>query len=106
VNRRVILSILAAPVAATLLGCIKKSLPPVAEKRYPMTGEVMRLNEKDKVAVIKHDEIVGFMEAMTMGFSIPEPAEWAKLREGMKIKATVVEKGDDYWVSAIEEVKP
>ncbi|MDX2179485.1 MAG: copper-binding protein [Bryobacteraceae bacterium] len=105
-NRRVILSILAALVAVTLLGCIKKSPPPVAEKRYPLTGEVMRLNEKDKVAVIKHDEIVGFMEAMTMGFSIPEPAEWAKLREGMKIKATVVEKGDDYWVSAIEEVKP
>lgn len=84
---------------------MKKTPPPAAEKRYPITGEVLRLNEKDKVAVIKHDNIEGFMEAMTMGFSIPEPAEWAKLREGMKIKATVVEKGDDYWVSAIEEAK-
>lgn len=74
------------------------------EKRHEIRGEVMRLNARDKVAVIKHGEIKDFMEAMTMGFEVREDAQWAKLREGMPMKGIIVELGQEYWLTAVEEV--
>lgn len=69
-----------------------------------MRGEITRLDDKNKVAVIKHDEIKDFMEAMTMGFPVEEK-EWSKLRVGMKMKATVVDNKDGFYITAIEEEK-
>ena len=69
-----------------------------------MRGEITRLDDKNKVAVIKHDEIKDFMEAMTMGFPVDEK-EWPKLRVGMKMKATVVDNKDGFYITAIEEEK-
>ncbi len=66
---------------------------------------MLRLNPKDKVATIKHGEIKDFMEAMTMGFEVREDAQWAKLREGMQMKGIIVELGQDYWLTAVEEVQ-
>ena len=45
------------------------------------------------------------MDAMTMGFPVPEASEWAKLKPGMKIRGTVVEKKDDFYLTAIQEEK-
>jgi Cu/Ag efflux protein CusF len=102
--RRFIESIV--PVLAMLLMTACQQAPaPAAEKRHAMRGEVIRLEEKEKVAVIKHDEIKDFMDAMTMGFPVPDAAEWAKFKPGMKVKATVIERKDDYYLTAIEEEK-
>jgi protein SCO1/2 len=100
-HRRIILSIL----AATLAGCAagEKKETAWVDKRHALTGEVIRLEEKDKVVVVKHEEIPDFMEAMTMGFPVPDAAEWAKLKPGMKIKATVVERKDDFYLTEIQE---
>lgn len=65
----------------------------------------MRLNDTEKVAVVKHEEIKDFMDAMTMGFPVPDAAEWANLKPGLKIRATVVERKDDFFLTAIEEDK-
>lgn len=102
--RRSILSIVPALALLAQSSCIQKPAPPVTEKRHELRGEVMRLNAKDKVAIIKHGEIKDFMEAMTMGFEVREDAQWAKLREGMQLKGIIVELGQDYWLTAIEEV--
>lgn len=101
-NRRIIVSIL----AATLAGCAtaEKAKDDWVDKRHVLTGEVIRLDEKDKVVVVKHDEIKDFMEAMTMGFPVPDAGEWAKLKPGMKIKATVVERKDDFYLTEISEM--
>lgn len=101
-KRRIILSILAASLAGCATG--EKAKDTWVDKRHALTGEVIRLEEKDKVVVVKHDEIPDFMEAMTMGFPVEEPAEWAKLKPGMKIKATVVERKDDFYLTDISEL--
>jgi Cu/Ag efflux protein CusF len=99
-TRRILLIV---PILWALFGlaCEKAAAP--VEKRHTMRGEVIRLDEKEKVAVIQHDEIKDFMEAMTMGFPVPDAAEFAKLKPGMKIRATVVERRDDFFLTAIEE---
>ncbi len=110
-DRRIISLVIVALVG--LAGCSRPSdneaanskVEAPAEKRYPLRGEVVRLNATDKVAIIKHDEIEGFMEAMTMGFPVTEDAEWAKLREGMKLTATVVDRKDGFHITGITEAK-
>lgn len=103
-NRRVILTIVTACLAGLLAGCAK-SEPAWQDKHHALTGEVIRLDEKEKIVVVKHDEIKDFMEAMTMGFPVPDAAEWAKLKPGIKIKATVIERKDDFYLTAIEETQ-
>jgi len=93
-------------LAAALAGCTAKKDPAfdygAAEKKFPMRGEVLRLKPEMRVAVVKHENIEGWMEAMTMDFPVPSPEEFAKLKEGMKITATVEMNDLHYWLTNIQ----
>jgi Cu/Ag efflux protein CusF len=56
---------------------------------YPLNGEVVSVDKDAKTAVIKHDEIPGFMAAMTMSYPIPEQTDIDKITAGDRITATV-----------------
>jgi protein SCO1/2 len=71
------------------------------KQRYAMRGEVLRLRPENRVAVIRHEKIEGWMEAMTMEFPVPDPAQYAKLREGSKIRATVFVNDLYFWLAEI-----
>jgi protein SCO1/2 len=61
-----------------------------AEKgRYPLTGEVLRVEAERKVLVVRHDEIKGYMPAMTMEFAVGA-GDLAVAKPGLKIRAEMV----------------
>jgi len=68
-----------------------------------MRGEVMSLDAGGHVATIKHEEIKGFMGAMTMGYQVKDPAEFSKLSVGEPITATVYQTTDDMWIGNIQK---
>ena len=68
-----------------------------------MTGVVMRLDPQVRTAVIKHDDIKGWMEAMTMEFAIRDAKEFEKLTVGKRIAATVFVTDDEYWIGNIKD---
>ena len=68
-----------------------------------MRGEVTGLDAGGHVATIKHEDIPGFMSAMTMGYPVKDPAEFSKLAVGEPITATVYVNGDDMWVGNIQK---
>ena len=70
-------------------------------KQYPLTGEVVRVSASNQTAVIKHEKIGDWMEAMTMEFPIRDKAEFARLAEGKRVQATVNVQGYDYWLTGI-----
>jgi Cu/Ag efflux protein CusF len=72
-----------------------------AKNTYKLRGEVLRL-KPDRIATIKHEKIEGWMEAMTMDFPVPDAAEWAKLKEGANIRATVLTNDLHYWLTGIQ----
>lgn len=72
-----------------------------AKNTYKLRGEVLRL-KPDQIATIKHEKIEGWMEAMTMDFPVPDAAEWAKLKEGATIRATVLTNDLHYWLTGIQ----
>jgi Cu/Ag efflux protein CusF len=59
-------------------------------KRYPMQGEIKKLDAQTKTAVIDAGKIGDWMEAMTMEYPVKPDAEFQKLHVGDRIEATVV----------------
>jgi Cu/Ag efflux protein CusF len=92
--------------AAALAGCSASRGPEFdygpAKQHYALKGQVLRLKPETRVAVIKHEAIDGWMEAMTMEFPVLLPAEFAKLKEGMTISATVEVNDLHYWLTGIK----
>ncbi len=92
-------------LALLLVGCTQtprqeaQSSQPA--KTYQLTGEIVAMDAATQVLTIKHEEIKGWMEAMTMGFPVKEKAEFEKLKPGQKITADVVVKGDDFHLEKI-----
>jgi protein SCO1/2 len=81
-----------------LAGCASRPA-----KEYSMRGEVTGLDAGGHVATIRHEEIPGFMGAMTMGYPVKDPSEFSSLSVGEAITATVYVKGDDMWVGNIQK---
>ena len=86
-----------------LLAPLAACTPPETIKFYPLRGIVKALQPADRIAVIQHETIPGFMESMTMEFPIKDPAEFAKLAVGHRIRATVCQqsRGLDFWLQGI-----
>jgi Cu/Ag efflux protein CusF len=95
----VALLILTAVLAITFTGCSK----PMPAKEYQMHGQITGLDAEGHVATIKHEQIPGFMGAMTMGYPVKDTAEFSKLKVGDTINATVYVKDDDMWVGNIQK---
>ena len=75
-------------------------------KQYAMHGQIAGLDTAQHIATIKHDEIPGFMGAMTMGYLIKDPSEFSKLTVGESFNGTVYVQGDDLWVGDIRKETP
>jgi Cu/Ag efflux protein CusF len=73
-------------------------------KRYAMEGDVKALDASSKTATIDAGKIGDWMEAMTMDYPVKPDAEFAKLKVGDHIKATVVVEDVKYYVTAIAVV--
>jgi protein SCO1 len=59
-------------------------------KRYTLQGKVVSLNRAAKKATIEHQDIPGYMEAMTMEFPVRQDAVWDVLTPGSDVRADLV----------------
>jgi Cu/Ag efflux protein CusF len=84
--------------AVFLAACAK----PVPQKRYTLTGGVLALNQSTRMATIKGDKIEGWMEAMTMEYPVKDGAEFAKLKVGERITATIFVSDAGYHIGEIK----
>ncbi len=72
---------------------------------YDLRGEVVRLIPEDQIAVVKHEDVEGWMKAMTMEFPVKEKADFEKLKEGVVFDAKVHVQDLDYWLAGIKVVE-
>lgn len=78
--------------------------PPASQgpvTNYTVRGVVRQLPEGGKSVVIKHDEIPGYMVAMTMPFPVRDPALLNSIRIGDKVEFELSVTADDGWISGI-----
>jgi protein SCO1/2 len=64
--------------------------PSAKLKRYDLKGKVLSVNKAEGKASVAHDEIPGFMSAMTMDFVIKDKDALNELSEGAEITAVLV----------------
>lgn len=89
-------------VVLLLAACSKA--PAVPEKRDPMEGEILSLEPQSKAAIVRAGKIGTWMEPMTMEYPIQPESEYAKLKPGDHIRATVVRQGYNYYLTDIQVV--
>ena len=64
-----------------------------AAARYPLTGEITGVDLTRKVLIVHHDEIKGYMPAMTMEFLV-SAADLAAAKPGQRIRAEMIPSPD------------
>lgn len=86
---------LALPGPAVNAQCSACKIPP-GEIGHPLRGVVTRVLAEKKLVVIQHEEIPGFMAAMTMSFHVPDDV-FAQLERGTPLVGTLLPRKDDGW---------
>ena len=70
------------------------------EVRHPLKGEILQADAERTVLIVTHDEIKGYMPAMTMEFKVTK-ADVANAKPGQRIRAELVERDGDYYLEKI-----
>lgn len=96
------LLLLAAGLVAGCGGARPAADAPTREKRYPLTGLVLKVEPERKVLVVRHDEIKDYMPAMTMEFAV-SAGDLAVVQPGQRIRAELVpaQDGGDFRLERI-----
>ncbi len=70
------------------------------EQRYELKGKVVSVDQANRRVTIAHEEIRGFMDAMTMPFALRDKEHWALdvLAQGDQVSADLVVDGPSSWL--------
>lgn len=71
------------------------------EKRYPLKGKVVSVEKTDRTATIAHEEVAGYMPAMTMPFKIKKDSDLEMLKPGDQVTGTLVVDDLSSWLEII-----
>jgi protein SCO1/2 len=76
-------------------------------KRYELKGKIVEVDKEKKRVKVEHDEIKGFMAAMTMWFAVKDDANFGKAEVGDQLVATLVYNSADNrsWLEALNVTK-
>lgn len=75
------------------------------EKRYDLKGKVVAVNKMERTATIAHEDIKGFMPAMTMPFKIKSDADLEMLKAGDQVTGTLVVDDVSSWLEVTSIVE-
>ncbi len=70
----------------------------VNEKRYDLTGTVVAVERDKRLVTVSHQEVKGYMPAMTMPFTVPKESDLKILAPEDQITATLVVDGSRSWL--------
>jgi len=94
-RRRLLAAVLFAPFL--LHGCSPK---PANEQRYELTGKVVSVDRAGGEVALDHEEVKGYMAAMTMDFPVRDAEALKVMEAGDRVRATLVVTDDGYWLDS------
>jgi protein SCO1 len=80
----------------------RPDVPPEDAQVYTVRGVLKQIKDNGRIAVIDHEEIPGFMRAMTMPLEVKNPAELKKFKPGDTISFRLVVTETDFWIDQIQ----
>src|SRR6266478_3212632 len=93
---RLVIVLLLACITGLVVGCRPRRS--ANEKRYPINGKIVAVDKNDRTATISHEDIVGYMPAMTMPFKIKNDADLEMMKPGDQVTGTLVVDDASSWV--------
>ena len=94
-------------LAAFVAPACRREAAPAGARRYPLEGKVVEVDVASRKVTIAHEDIPGFMPAMTMAFAVLEK-DAVLLRgvgPGDEITAMLVAPDSRYWLEDLVVVK-
>ena len=79
---------------------------PAAPKQYKLTGVVREIDKESGQVMIRHDEIPGYMKAMTMPFDLKGKEVLGDLFVGDEVEGVLVVKADDIELNDVVITRP
>ena len=70
-------------------------------KYHNLKGQVVALDPASSLITVAHDKIPGFMEAMTMPFSIKDSALFRGVEVGDSVRGVVVVRRPEMWLDSL-----
>jgi len=94
-------------LAALVAPSCTREAPPAAGQRYPLRGKVVEVDLANRKITIAHEDIPGFMPAMTMPFVVLEKdaALLQHVGPGDEVTASLVAPDSRYWLEDLVVVK-
>jgi protein SCO1/2 len=96
--------------AFVFTGCSKKETvsasdsASASETVHPMRGIVREIRLAEDTVVIEHEDVPGYMPAMTMPFNIRDAGEFGKIHPGSAIAFELVTTTDASWIRGIRDI--
>lgn len=84
-------------------GCSSPPPPPATVREFPLTGEILAIKPDKSQVQVKHDEVKGFMDAMTMWFNIKDARLLDGIVPGDLISATLVLTAEDSYLTGVRK---
>jgi protein SCO1 len=75
-----------------------------SDREYTLQGQILSIEPGRMQANIKHEEIKGFMAAMTMPYKVRDAKEFADLKPGDLINSTLVVVSNDAYLKNVKKV--
>jgi len=75
-----------------------------SDREYRLQGQILSIEPNRMQANIKHEEIKGFMAAMTMPYKVRDAKEFADLKPGDLINSTLVVVSNDAYLKNVKKV--
>lgn len=102
-----LIHLMALAILVSLCACRPRTesepAPEPSHRTYSVTGMVLSLKPLAKEVVVEHEDIPGFMNAMTMLFSVRDTNELAGLIPGEQITFKMIVTDDDAWIEDVEK---
>lgn len=100
----IITALISLLLIAFAVACRSQQASGPAIQRYQLKGRVESLDLKRKRVTVAHEEIKGYMEAMTMSYAVKDENKLQELKSGDQVQATLVhDKSTD--LSWLEDIK-
>jgi protein SCO1/2 len=96
--------VLAVAALAGACGESNTSVGSSDQHQYSLHGQILALSADHKEANIKHDDIKGFMPAMTMPYKVLDAKEFSAVAPGDVIDATLVVVSNDAYLKDVKKV--
>jgi protein SCO1 len=73
-------------------------------REYTLQGQVLSVEPDHRQAVIRHEEIKGFMSAMTMPYDVKDPKEYENVAPGDLVTATLIVEPTKAYLEKVKKV--